>query len=370
MAKIIEPPTFISEKKSFDTYKKDLERWGELTTIEKKKQALMVLHYLDGHPSGIKEKVDGQVEEAKLKCEDGIKNLLSFLENIYKKDSLADAFDKYIAFEKLRRSSAMAVEQFIPEWNVAYAKAETVGCTLSDKVLAFKLLDAANLTSIERNLVLTGVDYAKANLRDQMEKALRKFVGRVTMAGGADRIEDSTYLTKDNIEDVLLARGWTKEPPKKKRKPKEERKKNWLGRDGKVAKCFKCVCDHEEDCECPCSYHIAKDCPTKNKDKGERKADLGLFMEANIPSFYTEMQEEGEEVILMTNEEVNDAGQTGPVSDVCLTVHQVTGDDGLVDSACPTTVAGVSWVKRYIAKLGEEQKDEIKVNLLNFSMLL
>ena len=70
-----------------------------------------------------------------------------------------------------------------------------MGCSLSDKVLAFKLLDAANLSSIERNLVLTGVDYEAAGLKDQMEAALRKFVGRSVLSGEVKRIEDSTLVT-------------------------------------------------------------------------------------------------------------------------------------------------------------------------------
>ena len=92
MSKTLEPPGFISELKSFETYQKDLKRWAMLTLVEKEKQALLVLHYLDGHPSGIKEKVDAELEDDKLHCADGIKNLLEFFEKIYKKDSLADTF--------------------------------------------------------------------------------------------------------------------------------------------------------------------------------------------------------------------------------------------------------------------------------------
>ena len=44
----IEPPTFISETKSFETYKKDLERWALLTEVKPELQALLVVHYLDG----------------------------------------------------------------------------------------------------------------------------------------------------------------------------------------------------------------------------------------------------------------------------------------------------------------------------------
>ena len=36
--------------------------------------------------------------------------------------------------------------------------------------------------------------------------------------------------------------------------------------------------------------------------------------------------------------------------------HQV-----LIDSACPTTVAGVEWIKSFISKLNEEEKRLVKV---------
>ena len=104
MSKFIEPPTFISETKSFETYKKDLERWSQLTTLDKTKQALLVVHMLDGDPSGIKEKIDENVDDNELNSSDGISKLLEFLKDIYEKDSLSDGFEKYIALEKFRRS--------------------------------------------------------------------------------------------------------------------------------------------------------------------------------------------------------------------------------------------------------------------------
>ena len=63
--------------------------------VEKKKKALMVLHFLDRHPSRIKEKVDEEINETVLHSDDRLKVLLEFFEKIYKKDSLADGFDKY-----------------------------------------------------------------------------------------------------------------------------------------------------------------------------------------------------------------------------------------------------------------------------------
>ena len=86
MYKLIEPPSFISETKSFKTYKKDLARWARwvrwamwamLTTLEETKQVLLVVNLLDGDPSGINEKIDEGVSEDDLKSKDGITILFS-----------------------------------------------------------------------------------------------------------------------------------------------------------------------------------------------------------------------------------------------------------------------------------------------------
>ena len=78
MSKFLEPPSFISETKSYETYEKDLKRWALLTNVGENKQALMVVHYLDGDPSGIKDKIDAEIEDVKLQCKDGKATLLEF----------------------------------------------------------------------------------------------------------------------------------------------------------------------------------------------------------------------------------------------------------------------------------------------------
>ena len=312
MSKLIEPPSFISETKSFETYKKDLERWALLTTLDPAKQALLVVHLLDGDASGIKEKIDEGVSDDDLKSTDGISKLLEFFKSIYEKDSLSDGFEKYIAFERFRRNQGKSIQEFIPEWTTAYKKAKNIGCVLPDKVLAFKLLDAANLSQLERNMVLTGVDYTDAKILDQMQTALKKFIGRTALGQNEDqRNVDSTYLTADNFETVLLSKGWTKprgggrgggrgrggkrEREEPSEQSQEKRRKNYLGRDGKISKCFKCTCKHETDCDCECTYHLAHRCPgTGTRDK----ADLGLFMQSNVETFYVTDDGNDDEFVL------------------------------------------------------------------------
>ena len=72
------------------------------------------------------------------------------------------------------------------------------------------------------------------------------------------------------------------------------------GKDGKVAKCFKCRCEHEENCECPCTYHLANQCNNK-KEKADDRADLGLFIKTNGPTLF--MSQEGgsdEDIVLFS----------------------------------------------------------------------
>ena len=214
---------------------------------------------------------------------------------------------------------------------------------------------------------------------------------------------------------------------KKKEKKKREagdppgahtRKKNWTGKDGKVAKCFKCRCEHEEDCDCPCTFHLASQCNNKKE-----KADLGFFIQTNGPTL--SMNQEGgydEDIALFSltfdrNEETSaeifqvsewEGGGTmnemegidiftsisqsegsyvspfpvqpegsyvspSPVQpegnyasceddeeltllvencleDLCLAVGEAR-NIALIDSACPTTVAGIEWIRSFASCL-------------------
>ena len=116
MAKAREPPAFISETKSFATYKRDLTRWAKLTDLEDDQKADMVVHCLDGHPSGIKDKIDTQMKESALSCDEGIKNLLEFLEGVYKVDEWSDSYEKYSMFEKCTRTKGQTVQEFLSVW--------------------------------------------------------------------------------------------------------------------------------------------------------------------------------------------------------------------------------------------------------------
>ena len=381
MSTILEPPSFVSEKKSFGEYKKDLLRWSRLTSLEKKVQAEMVVYRLEGHPSRIKEKITTQLGDELEDNEDGIARLLEFLAKIYEKDSMADAWDRYTAFESFEKKEGVDMSEFVADWENEYYKMEVAGCQYPDIILAFKVLKASKLNELDTKLVLTGVDYEKGKKKGtlliQMKESLKKFKGRGVLGATEEPKAVSTYLTAE-VEQVLITKGWKPPPTKRRRSPSPsgkvenhpknpnyKGKKNPLGTDGLSIKCFKCKCDCKERCSCPCVYHLANKCPgggAKIAKKGEKsdqadfkaKQDLGLFMKANLPhgsgidtTLFTEVTETTE-LVLVAN-----------TIDECLISkeeHQV-----LIDCACPTTVAGVEWIKSFISKLNEEERKLVKV---------
>ena len=93
MAQSIEPPAFISETKTYAEYKEDLERWSRISSLDKKLQAEMVVHRLDGHSSRIKEKIVTKIGTSLVDNADGIAKLIEFLDTVYGLDEMADVWE-------------------------------------------------------------------------------------------------------------------------------------------------------------------------------------------------------------------------------------------------------------------------------------
>ena len=381
---LLEPPTFINENKTFEVYKKDLKMWSRLTSLDKKLQAKMVVYKLENHPSRIQEKIATQLGDKLEDNEKGIDILLDFLGGIYQKDSMADAWEKYITFDKHKYDNSIPLKQFLADWENRYHKLKNVGCEYSDMILAFKLLDSCKLSSVDQKFVLTGVDYKvgleKKTLFEQMMESLKKFKGQSVVQEEDEKpvkVSD-TYVAK--MEEVLLAKGW--KPPARKRQNSDKAdaagykgKKNKLDENFQPMRCYKCKCECTNNCNCPCRQHFADKCTIKkgdgkNKDSKERveKSDLAHFMKTNLPhitedlTFYAEDNNESEELTMFVNSRVDTDKKVMIAEEVmCLATTIKNEDSVLIDCACPTTVAGEKWIMKFIQKLSKEDKKRVKL---------
>ena len=251
-------------------------------------------------------------------------------------------------------------------------KCKNFDCALPDTVLCFELLQASQLEERQVQLVLTSVDYATGkankNLLNQMKTALRKFKGRAIFSGTKDlpiKSEEETFVTKE-VEAALLAIGWKKPPKKRGGSPVitdtklYQGMKNPLCKDGKPLKCFKCECEHDRACTCPCVYHLANTCTTKGlKDEEsnpsemrEARRHLGLFMTANTT--FDEYEKISfdihDAVICLISDNLKNLKNPSEI-----------GFRVLLDCACPTTVTGFQWLKKFLSMLTLEQKRVISI---------
>ena len=398
MSKFIEPPDFVSDKKSYAQYKRDLQLWTRICGIDKKAQAEIVVYRYEGHPSNIKEKVYTQLDGQLAANEDGMSILINFLDGIYTKDDMADAWDKFSEFSSIQKKNEQSMSDFIAEWENSYHKLKTVKCEYSDVILAFKLLQSSKLNEMETKLVLTGVDYtsgqANKTLLKQVKESLKKFKGRpVVMNDDRRGVQiDDTYVSQ--LEEVLVARGW--KPPGKERRrsrslsppqsrsarntprsqsqpktknPNYKGKKNALGEDRKPMKCHKCKCSHTENCNCPCVYHFAPECPgnkpadvkkkvgfdDKKKDD-DLKSVLGLFIDSNVynnvdKTFLVEEEiDSDDDLVLIAKDSLHD-----------LVLINIDKSSALIDCACPTTVTGKKWMVNFVNSLSDNDKQLVKL---------
>ena len=88
----------MDDASGWPAYKKKLERWARITKTEKRLQAETVVYHLEGHPSGIQEKIDTAIGSAIENEEDGMKKLIDFLDGIYGEDPMSEAWTKYKQF--------------------------------------------------------------------------------------------------------------------------------------------------------------------------------------------------------------------------------------------------------------------------------
>ena len=98
------------------------------------------------------------------------------MDSLFKKDELSEVYKRYVAFDRYKKDSSQKMDDVILEFERLYSRAKQKEMELPQAVLAFKLLDAAQVEQKSRQLVLTGVDCSKkTELFDQMKSSLRKF---------------------------------------------------------------------------------------------------------------------------------------------------------------------------------------------------
>ena len=184
------PPTFKKED-DFEKWKRKLDIWRKFTNIEKTKQGPALLLSLDD------ETQDHVLElpDSKIASDTGIEEILKILDSLYLKDKTQSHMEALDAWEDYRKDEDTSVKDFINEYDRRYNKIKAKGSSVSDDVLANKLLRAANLSAADRHLVKATV--GQPFTYDKMKEQIKLVFQEDESPGKEDvKVEsDETYYT-------------------------------------------------------------------------------------------------------------------------------------------------------------------------------
>ena len=163
-------PPALSKSSSYENWLKELAIWQKFTDIKK-----------ENHGSGLFLTLEGKAREAALELpldsiasENGVKNIIAKLDTLFLKDKVQTAYEAYEKFEKFQRPSDMSMSDYMIEFERLLSKTKSHGTTMSSDILAYRLLNSANLPEQQKQL-------ARATVGDltyeQMKSQLKKIFG-------------------------------------------------------------------------------------------------------------------------------------------------------------------------------------------------
>ncbi|CAG2223740.1 unnamed protein product [Mytilus edulis] len=323
------PPVF-TEQKPYSRWIDEIKAWKALTDLDKKKMGIAIaLSLPEEGLNSIRDKVFSDLSLEALNADDGVDKLIEFMDKIFKKDELSEAYEAYSEFDRFRRSKVISMEEYVTEFEKLYNKTKKFKMELPQPVLAFKLLEYSELEMKDRQLVLTGVNYEQVeSLFKQMATSLKKFFGQQASKDMGDRIKVESACMAD--EEVNYSRnrfgrgrgyrgnqssnraGDYRPQSNSNYKAKFNKSVNSNGPDGLPLRCL----------SCDSIRHLVKQCPHSYENMA--KANQGV-----------------EKAVLFT----------GNKSQEALVLLTESANSAILDSACTSTVAGETWMKCYLDSL-------------------
>ena len=339
-------PPLLSSSKTYSDWKKLINIWTELTTLEKKKQGPALVLTLEGKA----QEAALELPQAQITGDNGVKQILTRLDKIYEKDKLTEKFNAIEKFEGYKRVKENTIREFLVEFDKRLHKIKNY-IEYPEDLLAYRLLKAANLEptheklikatitelnyeDVRNKLVKVFADESISNLEGDFAgvkiKSEPTFFGRESEEENTSEEEENTFYTRNRqpyrnkpkggtIRKSNYRTEQTNKSDNRARAP--EKGKNPLDRFGRVTRCS--ICDSIN--------HWQQDCPDRNSASNE-----------------TYVVHE----IVLHNVDDSAVNLRNLVSE--------TWNCGLLDCGASKTVCGEVWLKQYLSSLPEKEKNDVK----------
>ena len=223
----------------YETWRREIELWQIVTDLEKSKQAVAIALSLRGKYRD----VATGISSATLSAEDGVTSLLDELDKHFKKNDVDSAYEAYRDFDKFERVSNQSITDFIQEFEKRYGKLTKHNMTLPSTVQGCKLLEAADLETTQKQMILSACSSLDYNI---VCGILRRTFGSFVSSSESSLIKSEVFYSKGGHRASTNG---------------QLRRKNPKDKSGRVSKCA--VCESV--------FHWARDCPHKDPNYESRK---------------------------------------------------------------------------------------------------
>ena len=338
------PPKFEKDEE-YESWKRDLFIWRELTDLAKCKQALAVHLSLKGRARV----ASSEVAVEALKQENGVETLIAKLDKLFLQDEGSRQFNAFREFYNLRKSDAKSCNEYISEFEHVYFKLVAQKMALPDSVIAFMLLESCKFNENEIKMVMTGIPKVTFdNMKEAIKRIFGSDIGR--HRDYSKDVKTEPVFEAETNETLYSNRNWRHDSWRETSgrgfrgtsgansrgfgsNRGFNRKTNPIDRDGKISKCSICESKFHWARQCPDAYEKrtihAKNVgeqDSSDKVEGENEVHLSLFVG------YTNNEEQCKKLNTLVEE-----------SHGC----------ALLDTGCSTTVTGNMWLKNYLGQLSE-----------------
>ena len=334
--KIYSPPV-LDKIDEIEDWLREIEIWQCVTDIEEKKQGPVMYLSL---PDKIRKSCN-DISVSDLNKDNGLNTLITKIKTLYAKDINALAYMAYDQFENFKRPDEMTIVDYINEFERLNNKIRQFDMVLPTGVLAYKVLNNANISSEKKQLIrATVVSLTYENMKKQLkaiyDSSANSSANELVDVKSepvfyANRHEFVNETPKDSHNFInsrnsrIFSNTRNRNRYAKQSNSTSEnydkfgQKTNPLDKSGRISRCV----------ICKSIYHWANDCPNKVQDTSD---------DVNITLFSQEMHE-------------------------CYMTKFVgeTLNCAVLDSGCTKNVCGESWLTNYLDTLTESDRSKVVV---------
>ena len=328
-SRYVHPPE-LKEDINWLDYKKEVEIWQALTDLPATKQGPSIFFSLQGKAKTAALELD--IDD--IKKEDGVMTILTKLDKLYLQETSQSEYIAYHEFETFKRPRSMPIKEYLIKFDSLYNKIKKYKMELPDGVLAYRVLNSANLSDEEMRLCRATLNELKY---ETMTKQLTKIFGDILTT---QCLEESKEIKEEPVFEASVhqdyrsrsrytrGRGRTRGRNQYQRDSNRENAQNTNNERKKIDKALNPVIDGKQTkCNgCGSKFHWFNDCPDKELAK---------------EAYHTTKEEE----FVFETTEVDESKSKELVGEAI--------GCGILDSACSQTVCGETWFRCFKENIGQ-----------------